>query len=206
MSGYVLIGALLGLSAGFAPGPLMTLVISETLQHGVSNGIKVAIVPVITDLPVIIVTFYLSARLTELDHILGMVSLAGGFFILYLACNNLRTVAVAVDINNLPRPRSIMKGILTNILSPHPYMFWLTVGAPVLGTAMKESFIYALVFVAVFYGCLVGSKIVLAVITGKSRTFLAGKAYIYTMKLLGVLLCLFSILLFHDGLQLLGMI
>lgn len=206
MSGYILIGALLGLSAGFAPGPLMTLVISETLQHGVSNGIKVAIVPVITDLPVIIVTFYLSARLTELDHILGMVSLAGGFFILYLAGNNLRTVAVAVDINNLPRPRSIMKGILTNILSPHPYMFWLTVGAPVLGNAMKESFIYALVFVAVFYACLVGSKILLAVITGKSRAFLAGKAYIYTMKLLGVLLCVFSILLFHDGLRLLGVI
>lgn len=206
MSGYILIGALLGLSAGFAPGPLMTLVISETLQHGVSNGIKVAIVPVITDLPVIIVTFYLSARLTELDHILGMVSLAGGFFILYLAVNNLRTVAVAVDINNLPRPRSIMKGILTNILSPHPYMFWLTVGAPVLGNAMKESFIYALVFVAVFYACLVGSKILLAVITGKSRAFLAGKAYIYTMKLLGVLLCVFSILLFHDGLRLLGVI
>lgn len=206
MSGYILIGALLGLSAGFAPGPLMTLVISETLQHGVSNGIKVAIVPVITDLPVIIVTFYLSARLTELDHILGMVSLAGGFFILYLAGNNLRTVAVAVDINNLPRPRSIMKGILTNILSPHPYMFWLTVGAPVLGNAMKESFIYALVFVAVFYACLVGSKILLAVITGKSRAFLTGKAYIYTMKLLGVLLCVFSILLFHDGLRLLGVI
>jgi len=206
MSGYVLIGALLGLSAGFAPGPLMTLVISETLQHGVSNGIKVAVVPVITDLPVIIVTFYLSARLTELDHILGMVSLAGGFFILYLAGNNLRTVAVAVDINKLPPPRSIMKGILTNILSPHPYMFWLTVGAPVLGNAMKESFIHALVFVAEFYGCLVGSKILLAVITGKSRAFLAGKAYIYTMKLLGVLLFLFSILLFHDGLQLLGVI
>ena len=47
MIDFLTIGAALGLSAGLAPGPLLTLVISETLQHGVKSGVKVALAPVI---------------------------------------------------------------------------------------------------------------------------------------------------------------
>ena len=43
----------LGLAAGFAPGPLLVLVISETLQHSTRAGIKVAFAPVITDLAIV---------------------------------------------------------------------------------------------------------------------------------------------------------
>lgn len=58
MIDFLTIGAALGLSAGLAPGPLLTLVISETLQHGVKSGVKVALAPVITDLPITLLTFF----------------------------------------------------------------------------------------------------------------------------------------------------
>ena len=45
-------GILLGLSAGFAPGPLLTLVIAQTLKHNVREGIKVALAPLISDFPI----------------------------------------------------------------------------------------------------------------------------------------------------------
>ena len=38
MSYFVTVGILLGLSAGVAPGPLLTLVVSETLSGGVGAG------------------------------------------------------------------------------------------------------------------------------------------------------------------------
>jgi threonine/homoserine/homoserine lactone efflux protein len=38
-------GTLLGLAAGFAPGPLLVLVISETLKHNIKEGIKVSLAP-----------------------------------------------------------------------------------------------------------------------------------------------------------------
>jgi len=53
MTNFLTIGIMLGTSAGFAPGPLLTLVISESLQHGVKSGAKVALAPIITDLPII---------------------------------------------------------------------------------------------------------------------------------------------------------
>ena len=37
MTEFFTIGIVLGLSAGFAPGPLLTLVISETLQHDIKS-------------------------------------------------------------------------------------------------------------------------------------------------------------------------
>jgi len=74
MIGFLTIGLILGLSAGIAPGPLLTLVISETLRHDVKAGIRVALAPIITDAPVIILTILLSASLSEFNVILGGIS------------------------------------------------------------------------------------------------------------------------------------
>ncbi len=40
---------------------------------------------------------------------------------------------------------------------------------------------------------------------GKSRTFLSGKPYLYTLRFLGLLICGFSFMLFRDGAKLLGL-
>lgn len=49
-------GMTLGLYAGFSPGPLLILVISQTLKHGYKEGVKVAFAPIITDVPIILIT------------------------------------------------------------------------------------------------------------------------------------------------------
>ncbi len=54
MSYFVTVGILLGLSAGVAPGPLLTLVVSETLSGGVGAGVRVALSPLLSDLPIIL--------------------------------------------------------------------------------------------------------------------------------------------------------
>ncbi len=78
-------GAFLGVSCGLAPGPLLALVLTQTLRHGPREGCKIALSPLVTDAPIIIVTLVLAAKLAQLRPLLGMVSVAGGAFILYLA-------------------------------------------------------------------------------------------------------------------------
>jgi threonine/homoserine/homoserine lactone efflux protein len=196
-------GTLLGLSAGLAPGPLLALVIAETLRHDIRAGIKVAVAPVITDLPIIVLTVLVLSRLSRSDTLLGVISIAGGILILYLGCQGLRLKGVEIE-PAVAKPRSLLKGIAVNAVNPHPYLFWLSVGAPLVVRAWGRSHFEAALFLFSFYGLLVGSKIALALVVEKSKFFLTGKLYRGIMRILGALLLVFAIFLFHDGLQFLG--
>jgi threonine/homoserine/homoserine lactone efflux protein len=103
-------------------------------------------------------------------------------------------------------PRSWFKGIVTNLLSPHPWLFWLTVGAAILAKAMAQSWLVAAAFLFGFYLLLVGSKVGVALMAGRSRDLLAGRAYRVVMRVLAVLLGFFAVLLFREGLKLLAVI
>ncbi|MBW1946003.1 MAG: LysE family transporter [Deltaproteobacteria bacterium] len=199
------VGTVLGLSAGLAPGPLLTLVITQTLKHNAGEGVKVAAAPLITDLPIILLSLLVLTRLTDFDVILGLISLAGGLYVLHLAYGSLRVEPVNLQASDR-QPRSLSKGALINLLNPHPYLFWMTVGAPFILKARERSLISALAFIFSFYVLLVGSKIFLALLTGKSRRFLTGKGYIYVMRVLAALLALFALFLFRDGLVFLGVL
>ena len=205
MINFLAIGTILGLSAGFAPGPLLALVISETLQHNIKSGVKVALAPIITDLPIIILTLFILAELSNFHKILGIISLTGGFFILFMGYKSIRTKGVELNLQET-KPKSLTKGILANALNPHPYLFWFSVGAPTMTKAMSQNIIAPLAFISSFYVLLVGSKILLAILVGKSKSFLGGNVYIYTMRFLGVLLCVLAFALFRDGLRLFGII
>ncbi len=199
----LIMGLLLGASAGFAPGPLLALVIAETLRHGISSGVKVALAPLITDAPIIILTVYLLSRLSAFDTLLGLLSLAGGLFVFYLGCKNFFAKKVDDDIRN-SRPKSLFKGIVVNFLSPHPYLFWLSVGAPIVSRAMAKGWGAHFVFIGSFYLCLVGAKIALAIVTDRSASFLSGRIYICIMRFLGVTLMVLGLFLCRDGFKLLG--
>ncbi|HNT88553.1 MAG TPA: LysE family transporter, partial [Candidatus Hydrogenedentes bacterium] len=122
-----------------------------------------------------------------------------------LAYESFRTGALDPDAE-CAKPQSLSKGVIVNALSPHPYLFWLTVGAPIVVKAWADRPIAAGGFVAGFYGFLVGSKVLIAVLVGNSRRFLTGRAYVCLMRALGALLLLFSVLLFRNALALLGVL
>jgi threonine/homoserine/homoserine lactone efflux protein len=205
MISFLTTGTILGLSAGFTPGPLLTLVISETLKHDLKAGVKVALAPILTDLPIIILTLFMLAKLSHFHKVLGAISFLGGLFILYLGYESVRTKGVNIGLRD-PKARSLRKGIIVNALSPYPYLFWFSVGAPTTIKAMGQSVFAAVAFVSSFYVLLVGSKIGLAILVGRSRSFLTGNPYVYTMRFLGLVLFVLAVLLFYDGLKLVGLL
>ena len=114
---------------------------------------------------------------------------------------NIRITSVNIQIESAKK-NSLKKGIIANFFSPHPYLFWLSVGAPATVRAMNHSIFAAMAFIGGFYVFLVGSKIVIAIIVSKSRWLLAGRTYIVTMRGLGGVLMVFGALLLYDGLKL----
>jgi threonine/homoserine/homoserine lactone efflux protein len=56
----------------------------------------------------------------------------------------------------------LRQAVLVNALSPHPWLFWATVGGPLLVEAGDESAALAVAFLAGFYAMLVGAKVGMA--------------------------------------------
>ncbi|MGB2681816.1 MAG: LysE family translocator, partial [Candidatus Competibacter sp.] len=75
MTAFVLSGLMLGLSGGLSPGPLLALVASESLRHGVGAGIKIALAPLLTDLPIILATLLVLEPLSDQRLPLALVHL-----------------------------------------------------------------------------------------------------------------------------------
>jgi threonine/homoserine/homoserine lactone efflux protein len=205
MFAAVTTGMLLGLWAGLAPGPMLSLVITQTLQHNAKEGIKVALSPLVTDLPIIGLCLIVLARWTDAAWLLGTISLAGGVYILFLAYESARFKPLAAS-TAASQPASMRKGIVVNFLNPHPYLFWITVGSPLLIKAWKDNPLAPLLFLTCFYGLLVGAKILLALLVGRTRNLLGSRGYIALMRVMGMVLALFAGLLLKEALELWGLI
>ncbi len=195
-------GIILGLSAGVSPGPLLALMIAETLRHDIKAGIRVALAPLITDFPIIVISVFVLGHFSRFHLILGCITLAGACLVLFLGYDSLRVKPIEVN-TTLVRQRSLLKGVAVNALSPHPYLFWFSVGGPILLKSLEKDPTPGILFLCSFYFFLVGSKVAIALLVNRSRSFLQGKIYLVIMKILGLLLIGFSFFLFQEGLVLL---
>ena len=90
--------------------------------------------------------------------------------------------------------------IQTNIIIDQPKKSALLNKASSLGMTVPVAFLGS------FYLLLVGSKVMLAILVGKSKMLLRGAWYTAVMRLLGIALFVLAYFLFRDGLILLGMI
>jgi threonine/homoserine/homoserine lactone efflux protein len=163
----VALGLALGLGAGLAPGPLLALVVAATLDRGFAAGARVAVAPLVTDAPIVALCVLVLSRLP--DPALAGLSFAGAFFVGYLAFDAARRPPP-----DAPEPsaaRDLRRAATVNALSPHPWIFWITVGGPLLVDAADRDPLLAVAFLVAFYALLIGTKLVLAglVAAGRNR-------------------------------------
>lgn len=195
---FLFIGSFFGLVAGISPGPLLALVISETLRYDRTAGIKIAVSPLVTDLPIILLTLFIFSKLSQADRVLAIISLAGGLYLLYLGFKTISVTDFKIG-GKGNAGNSLVKGILVNFLSPHPYLFWITVGGPYIMKALDINIPAVIYFVVGFYFFLVGSKIMIAFLASHSKSFLKQNYMIWVLRILGAALFVFAIILIREG-------
>ena len=144
--------------------------------------------------PILVVSVLLVGQLAKFEPVLGITSLLGAAFLLYLVFESFRVRGVEISDSQI-EPRSISKGFMANLLNPHPYLFWFVVGAPRLIEGAKISWTTAVAFITGLYVCLTGAKILVAFLVGRSRAFLKSRGYVYVNRFLGAVLAGFLALL-----------
>lgn len=184
MWAFLTLGFGVGLSAGISPGPLLALVIGASLRSGWAGGMRVALAPLLTDAPIIALAVLLVGHLQA--GILAWVGTLGGLVVIWMGVEALRSARAGAAPGGAPPgpagqpadPRQeLRRGMLVNVLNPHPYLFWATVGGPALVTGWHISPWHGLAFIVPFYLVLVGSKLGVAWLVSRGAGGLSASWY-----------------------------
>ena len=202
---FLIQGLLLGLGVGLAPGPLLALVISASLRGGTSHGLRVALSPLITDLPIIVISLFVLRQVN--DSAIGFLSIVGALVLTYFAYES--WVAGRTDPqkninldNSLGSTKTtLFKAILTNFINPSAWLFWMTAGGTLLTTGWNKGFWDAAGFLFGFYLLLVGSKALLAWGLGTSRNKMPLWLYQLLVRTAAVILLILGVQLIRSGIN-----
>ncbi len=181
---------MLGLAAGFSPGPLQALVISNAARFGWRAGALTALAPLLSDAVVVIVTVAIIGLVPLI--LLHIISIFGALLVSYIAWDTWRTsnawkpaeageysagVAIAIGSENQTQTESrtladqhtpLKRAVWVNFLNPHAWLFWAIVGAPITIRAGTRHPLDGALFIFGFYVCLVGSKVFLSIVAARS--------------------------------------
>lgn len=195
----LLLGLTMGFAAGLSPGPLLVLVIVQTLRSGWRAGVITALAPLVSDAIVVAVALLVLSRLPA--WVLPAIGVVGGGYVIWIAWETWRAAARPVGVDTgepLTSGAALRRAVVVNLASPHPWLTWATVLGPLVLATAKDAFGLAVLFVAGFYLMLVGAKIVLALVVARSRRVVTGAAYPWVMRAAAMLLAVLGFVLIWE--------
>jgi threonine/homoserine/homoserine lactone efflux protein len=182
------LGLWLGLSSAAQPGPFQAYLLAQSVRHGAARALPVALVPLLSDPPVIAVVL---AVLTQVPAaLLRALQLGGGLVVLWLAWGTLRAAfAPPAPAAEHAAPRGIVRATIVNFTNPNAWIFWSFVGGPTLAAAWREAPARAALFLGGFYAALLAGCAVLVLLAARAAAlgprFARGLGIVSGVALLG---------------------
>lgn len=151
-----------GFAAGTSFGPLHNLLMNVTLARGWRHGLLIALSPLLTDGPIILLALLVLRELPA--ETVRYIEIAGGLAILWIAWRGWQSyrqgaaeAAAEADARAADTSRAtILKGMALNFLNPTPYIFWGTILGPLLLEALAQSALHVAALLGGFYGTFLG--------------------------------------------------
>lgn len=159
-------GLALGFSAAAQPGPFQAYLLAQSARNGAVRTLPVALVPLVSDPPVIAVVLAVLSQVPA--GFLRVLQVAGGAFVLWLGAGALRAARRGEGGSGPPPPRGFARAVLVNLTNPNAWMFWSLVGGPILAAAWRRDPSRAILFLAGFYAFLVGGCALLVLLAGQA--------------------------------------
>jgi len=190
--GLALAGVTLGIVEGVKPGPLLTTVIKETLTNGFKGGIRAASAPFFTDGPLILFSIFMAGYIADQPLLFGGIAVLGSIFLTRMGMECFNPVIPDIDATDVDLTQSLKKGILTNLLNPNAYIFWLLIGGPLMATAADSEPIAPFAYAISFLVSIVLVKISIAYFFSKAQVNLSSDRYLLTLKICGFAMFIFA--------------
>ena len=195
-------GLILGAGCSIAPGPLMLLTMTATMRSGWKEGLKVSLAPVVSDFVIIALCFAFHVFLDEFELFLICVRYVGCIFLAYMGFSLVFGKSGNLTLQDEKKGSFFKQGCLCNLLNPYPYVFWLSVGIPLLLGAYEEVGVFGdvLCFIG-FYVAFVVVKAVIIYFTHAGNSLAKSQVKIKAERFMGFLLFLMAANLFLEALS-----
>ena len=191
--GLALAGITLGIVEGVKPGPLLTTVLKETLTSGFRGGMRAASAPIFTDGPLILFSIYLASWIANQPLVFCGISIVGAIFLSRMGIECFNPEIPDIDSTDIDLSKSLKKGILTNLLNPNAYIFWLLIGGPLMATAADTEPVAPFAYAISFIFSIVIVKILLAYFISKAQVNLSSEKYLLALKICGIAMFCFAL-------------
>lgn len=172
MLAFVVQGLTLGFSACVSPGPFQAYLLSVATRVGWRRALPTAFTPLLSDGPVVTLVLVALTQLPE--WWLGGLRLAGGLLCLWLGVGALKIWRSGVPAATGPVESNLWRATAVNLFSPSPWVFWSTIGGPILLEGWRMAPALAFGFLAGFYAILIGGTAALIGLFAGAARFGAG--------------------------------
>jgi threonine/homoserine/homoserine lactone efflux protein len=159
------LGLVLGAGAAVSVGPIFITILHESATHGLAAGLRVILGSATADLVLLIPALLLSQVIATVAGAATWVAVAGAVFMTGLAAFALRD-ALRLWRGHVPEPAggwAFWKGLLSNLLNPLSWTFWLATGTPTMLAAQHAGGVPGLlVFTIVWFATATGLEAAIA--------------------------------------------
>lgn len=190
------LGIGVGFFAAIVPGAFSTVVATTALERGMGPGLKVALIPLVTETLVMLAAALILTRLP--DATLRWIGMVGGLLLLAIAAKVLRDARQRYGLAEAAEESHrghFIRVALFGVFSPGPWAFWFFVGAPLLLNRWHIHPTHGLAFLLGFMACFIGVMMALAWSVASGRRFLNPRWYRRVLWAAGALLAILGILL-----------
>ena len=191
--GLALAGAAFGITEGIKPGPLLTMVIRETLSGGLRAGLWTAAAPIFTDGPLVIVSLFAAAWIATNPSALLLITVAGAIFLAQMGYECFGLEPPDVNADAPPPTGSFLRGAITNLLNPNVYVFWFLIGGPLMASAADEEILAPVAYAITFLVTIMLTKATIAYAVNRASGNISTTVYRRLLAICGMIMIGFSL-------------
>lgn len=182
--------AFISLSGALMPGPVFATAVAKGYQDK-HAGAKIAAGHAVIEIPLVVAIFLGFETVLKDDAVFAAIGLVGGAFLLYMGLSMVRT-RIEDDHVQGSRLRPFTAGVALTAANPYFLLWWATVGASLVGTAIGYGLIILPLLVMVHLACDLGWLEFVSFSVNRSRKFLTGRRYRMLFIACGLLLIAFA--------------
>lgn len=175
----------LGFAAAVSPGPLLALLISETIKYGKKEGVAVSVSPLFTDFPIFIFSYFAVYRqIYSIYQLFEILYIIGGIVLIYFGYKNIKYHYKTF--NHVKTEKGIVsafvKGFIINLFNPYTYIFWFGVAI----NFFSEDFFHTFIFFISFFIAFLITEFTIIIFVDKSKKFVDKNIYTAIIKFVGL--------------------